>query len=378
MTDPVAPTVQVVYTHFPHYRQPVFDALSKSRHFYFEFHYDADGIERTIMSGNSDRSNFLHLKTLRIGPMLWQSGALLLALHSKAHAFIFLGNPFILSTWLAAIIARARGIRVLFWTHGWVRDQRGAKDRLRGLFYRLAHGLLLYGERARQLGIYRGFKPQTLHVIGNSLDYEKQALLRERLLGKPESAPERHRDKPYFLIVARLVEGAGIDVAIDAMAMLDVCAALVVIGDGPNRARLEALACANDVDVRFEGALYSEEELAPYFLNCIAVVSPGKVGLLAMHALAYGAAVITHGDPDRQMPEFEAIEEGVTGAFFEYGNASNLATLLRAALDQPLTASSLEARRKAAIAAIENGYTPQRQVELIEAALMSLGVGVDA
>jgi hypothetical protein len=94
-----------------------------------------------------------------------------------------------------------------------------------------------------------------------------------------------------------------------------------------------------------------------------------------MHALAYGAAVITHGDPDRQMPEFEAIEEGLTGSFFEYGKVGDLAAVLQAALDQPLTESNVAVRRRAAIATIENGYTPQRQVELIEAALLSYGRG---
>ena len=365
--------VLVIYTHFPHYRQPVFDALSRSERFNFEFYYDYNGIEETILSGFSGRSDHHQMKTLRIGPFLWQSGALLLALRDKAHAFVFLGNPFILSTWLSALIARVRGSRVFFWTHGWVRDEHGARDRIRRLFYRLADGLLLYGERARQLGIERGFKPQILHVIGNSLDYEKQARLRDKLLAEPRSVSERLVRKPYFLVVARLVESARIDLAIEAMASLGASAALVVIGDGPDRAKLELLASASGVDARFEGALYSEEELAPYFLNCAAVVSPGKVGLLAMHALAYGAAVITHGRLDQQMPEFEAIVEGVTGAFFDYQNVSDLAAVLQAALDQALTGKNFDARRKVAIATIENGYTPQRQVELIEAALLSEG-----
>ena len=362
--------MDVIYTHFPHYRQPVFDALECSERLRFEFHYDAAGIERTIASGFSDRLNHHHMKTRRIGPLLWQSGAVSLALLRRTHVFIFLGNPFILSTWLAAMIARARGIRIFFWTHGWTRNESGAKDRLRGLFYRLADGLLLYGERARQLGIERGFEPQALHVIGNSLDYEKQAMVRERFLANPNTLLTKHQGKPYFLVVARLVESAGIDQAIEALGMTDRCAALVVIGDGPSRAKLEALAMECGADVRFEGALYSEEELAPHFLNCVAVVSPGKIGLLAMHALAYGAFVITHGDPDRQMPEAEAIEDGFTGAFFEYGDTAALASVMQVALDQNLTGSSLEARRRAAIATIERGYTPLRQVERIEAALL--------
>lgn len=363
--------VCVIYTHFPHYRQAVFDALSQSGRFSFSFHFDAAGIEATIVSGVSDRSNYHQLKTRRIGPLLWQSGALSLAARAKAHAFIFLGNPFIISTWLAAMIARARGVRVLFWTHGWVRNEHGAKERLRCKFYRLADGLLLYGERAKKLGIERGFDPRALHIIGNSLDYEKQASLRDGLLEETGAGCAGAQDTPFFLVVARLVDSARIDLVIEAMAIMDAAASLVVIGEGPCRAKLEDLARAKGIDVRFEGPLYREEDLAPYFLQCVAVVSPGKVGLLAMHALAYGAGVITHGDPDRQMPEFEALEEGLTGAFFEYGNAKDLAMTLQAALDQRLNGGRIEARRKAAIAAIEHGYTPRGQVELIEAALLA-------
>lgn len=369
-TSPL-PRAHILYTHFPHYRQPVFDALSRSQRFQFEFHYDAAGIEQTIESGSSDRPNHHIMRTRCIGPFFWQSGALALALRGDADASIFLGNPFIISTWLAALIARARGVRVYFWTHGWIRNEHRAKDRLRGLFYHLADGLLLYGERAKRLGIERGFRPQLLHVIGNSLDYDKQAQLRQKLLAEPGLLAGGSLSKPYFLVVARLVESAGIDLAIEAMTSLYGSAALVVIGDGPDRAKLEELANEKGVEVLFKGALYSEEELAPYFLKCVAVVSPGKIGLLAMHALAYGAAVITHGDPDRQMPEFEAIEEGVTGAFFEYGNVSDLASVMQAALDLTLTGDSVEERRKSAITKIENGYTPQRQVELIEAAILS-------
>ena len=194
--------VSVIYTHFPHYRKPVFDALSLSERFRFEFYYDAAGIERTIVSGVSDRPDHHQMKTRRLGPFLWQSGALSLALRGRTQTFIFLGNPFIVSTWLAAIVARARGIRVFFWTHGWVRNERGPKDWLRGLFYRLADGLLLYGERAKRLGQHRGFRPHVLHVIGNSLDYETQARLRDTLLADQQSALEPHRKKPYFLVVA--------------------------------------------------------------------------------------------------------------------------------------------------------------------------------
>jgi len=244
-----------------------------------------------------------------------------------------------------------------------VRDEGGWKDWLRTTFYRLADGLMLYGARAKDLGIARGFSPKTLHVIGNSLDYDEQSKVRDRLLADPDTLAAMNPQNPFLLIVSRLVSSAGIDQAIEAMA----------------RAELERLAQTKNVDAHFLGAMYAEEELAPYFLNCAAVVSPGKVGLLAMHALAYGATIVTHRDLDRQMPEFEALEEGVTGAFFNYGDIPQLSATLQTILaerDNEDTAAQTQ-RRASAIAKIESDYTPQRQVELIHAALMAHQVGAD-
>ncbi|MEO0590653.1 MAG: glycosyltransferase family 4 protein [Pseudomonadota bacterium] len=375
MTHSALPRVCVVYTHFPHYRQPVFDALTASTRFSFEFHYDAAGIEKTIVSGVSQATNHYAMRTRQLGPFQWQTKAVWLALRGTADAFIFLGNPFILSTWLAALIARLRGIPVFFWTHGWLRNETGLREQLRAFFYRLAHGLMLYGHRAKRLGLERGFASEKLHVIGNSLDYEGQARARDEVLSSPPKALSASLNKPYFLVVARLVESAGVDLAIAALARIEWDIALVIVGDGPQRGELEAQARGSGADIRFTGALYSEDELAPYFVHCAAVVSPGKVGLLAMHALAYGAAVITHRDVDRQMPEFEAIQEGVTGAFFEYGNIEQLASAMTKMIAHPLTEGEVLERRARAIATIERGFTPERQLEFIETALTKHDVG---
>lgn len=61
------------------------------------------------------------------------------------------------------------------------------------------------------------------------------------------------RDVPVFGIVGRLVEGKRVDLALRAVFALPVPARLVVIGDGPERGALEALARELGVDARFEG-----------------------------------------------------------------------------------------------------------------------------
>jgi glycosyltransferase involved in cell wall biosynthesis len=363
--------IAVIYTHFPHYRSAVFDSLSMSKDYDFTFFYDPGGINATIAGGVSRQAHHT-LKVRRVGPFFWQAGSIGLAGKSAFDGFIFLGNPLILSTWIAVVLARLRGKKTFLWTHGWLRRETGAKRTVRRAFYRLADGLMVYGTRARQIGISDGFAADRIHVVFNSLDYAAQKRARDNALAAlhlKEAAGKDLPEIPFFLSVSRLVRGVGLDLAIEALAALPGDVALVLVGDGPERGRLEEQARALAVDVRFFGAVYDEERLAALFVSTRAVVSPGKVGLLAMHALAYGAPVITHDDLDWQMPEVEAIEPGVTGAFFRRGDVTDLAQAMTRFLEIPAEGSQREACRTAAIARIESEFTPEAQVARITAAL---------
>ncbi len=63
------------------------------------------------------------------------------------------------------------------------------------------------------------------------------------------------------------------------------------------------------------GACYDEEIIGELIFNAQLCVSPGNVGLTAMHSLVYGTPVITHNNFSNQSPEFEAIIDGKTGSF---------------------------------------------------------------
>lgn len=353
----------VLYTHFPHYRRPVFDRLRQSQVFSFSFYYDFKGVDPTIVSGQSEAAD-ISVRCYQWGPFMFQPGFLTEALRGRFEAYILLGNPYILTNWLFALLARLRGRKVLMWTHGWRRTDEGWRGQLRNLYYRLAHMLLLYGDRAKSIGVRNGFASQQLWPIYNSLDYDAQAIARDR-----RSFGERRRSD--FLCVSRLVPEVRIDLAIEALAIVNRDAVrpakLVVVGDGPKRSELQALAERLEVPVEFTGAIYDEDELAERFLSAAAVVSPGKVGLLVMHSLAYGTPVITHDNMDEQMPEVEAIVDGRTGAFFRRGDVHSLAEKMQSFLRNEGLCAEEEAIRT-----IEQRYTPEVQRQLIEAALHNL------
>jgi glycosyltransferase involved in cell wall biosynthesis len=358
--------VAIIYTHLPHYREAVFKRLLGWKRPRFTIYTSQGTLESTIKSFHGADIDY-GSKLIKKGPFVWQTNLWRVVLGPKERVLVFLGNPYILSTWLYAVGARLFTRKVvLYWTHGWTRESEGLKGAFRSVFYRLAHGLLLYGERAKRVGQNKGFAPDSLFVIYNSLDYETQRACRDALAGRTGGASPA---EPYFVAIGRLVPELALHVAIDALAILRKAHGrsipLLVVGDGPQRADLEARARAAGVDARFLGAIYDEAEIAPILAGAVATVSPGKVGLAAMHSLAYGTPVVTHGDPDFQMPEYEAIRPGVTGEVFARGDAASMAQALLRRLERPRRREE----RQLAIGDIEQSYTPDAQCRAIERAI---------
>lgn len=362
----VKPQVAVIYTHFPHYRKGVFDALRASQKHDYHFFYDPHGVDETIRSADVRQAD-THIQTYSFAGLMIQPGFARYCLSARFDAYIFLGNPYILSTWVYASLLRLRRGKVAFWTHGWLSPREGPKGAIRSLFYRLADVLLLYGSRAKEIGKSLGFPEDRMQVIYNSMNYNEQEAARRRQVGRPAEF-----SVPYFLCVSRLVADVQLELAIEAIATLvqvsKTGVKLVVVGDGPERERLRKLASEGQADVEFLGPIYDEDRLAGLFMNSLAVVSPGKVGLLAMHSLAYGTPVITHNNFEMQMPESEAIDHLKTGYLFRYGDLDGLVE----GMSKYLSKGIIEDDRKRLIGVIENSYTPEAQLELIETSIEEL------
>jgi len=307
---------------------------------------------------------------------LWQAGVAGLGLTKEFDAIIYLGQFNILSTIVGAFIARLAGKRVLMWTHGFTRERNSPKEFARGCFYRLAHGFLLYGDRARAIMMQKGFDPKGLHVVYNSLDYEAQKLIRSSVsedeLFRLRRAlfPNPHHHVLSF--IGRLTPQKKLDMLIRAGKKLHdggFPVNILIVGDGGERGRLEKLSdeCSMREFTRFFGECHDEKEIGRCLMMSAMCVSPGEVGLTAMHALAYGTPVITHDDPSRQMPECEAIREGVTGCFFRYGSVDDLAGKIRNWLT--VNGACVRAAGENCISVIEDRYHPAAQIRVINAAV---------
>jgi 1,2-diacylglycerol 3-alpha-glucosyltransferase len=362
-----------------HYRQALLRELENIPALDFHLFADARPGDHAIpVVDLAAHAKFHATRCRQIFRATWQGGAVSEAAFGRFDVYVFMGDASWLSTWVAAFVARARGRRVLFWTHGWTRRDRGLKRLVRLLFYRLATGLLLYGEHAKRIGIDSGFDPRRLHVMFNSLDFDHQQTVRADIstvdVGNLRRQLFGAGNGPVVMATARLTSVKRFDLLIRACALAQAThpdLRLLIVGDGPEKPALERLAAEYAVAVAFVGSCYDEVTLARYFACATVTVSPGNVGLTCVHSMGYGVPVITHDDPEQQMPEFEAIVPGVTGSLVQKDSVEALAAAI---IDWTATPGVSERTRAACLDVIRERYHPRVQARLISEAVL----GTDA
>ncbi len=121
----------------------------------------------------------------------------------------------------------------------------------------------------------------------------------------------------YYLVVSRLAAYKRIDLVVEAFNTLG--APLLVIGDGPQRVRLEQMARSN---VRFAG-WQSDAAVADAYQRCRALIFPGEedFGIAVVEAAAAGRPTVAY----RGGGALDTVVEDVTGVFFDAPDSEQLA-----------------------------------------------------
>jgi glycosyltransferase involved in cell wall biosynthesis len=221
-----------------------------------------------------------------------------------------------------------------------------------------------------------GFKSENLYVIYNSLDYEVQKSFRdevtkERILEVKEQLFGDH-SKPIVICTSRIIKERKLELLFQAVHYLKsegLDVNILLVGSGPEQLILENLASKLDLQVVFFGECYEEKILSELVMVADATVSPGRMGLTAIHSLAYGTPVITHNNFDQQVPEVEAIIPGANGDFFRQNDYIDLANTIRKWVQTDLPKDIL---RSNCIQIIEKYYNARYQAKIIEHAVSGL------
>ena len=192
-----------------------------------------------------------------------------------------------------------------------------------GKMARAALPLLLWGLRKWDLRASR----QPNYYIANSrlvADRIKKIYGREAFVIPPPIDVNRFQMSveidDYYLVLSRLMPYKRIDLAVEACKRMN--RRLVIIGDGPDRARLESLA-----DDRIEFLGRQPDSIVNYYLSrCRALLFPGEedFGMAPLEANAAGRPVIAY----RGGGAVETVEDGITGVFFDQPDSRALATAI--------------------------------------------------
>lgn len=361
----------------PHYRERLWLNLCKEEEFDIHFYFDPvsrskiKSIDFTSTQWVDYSTRLHHLKNVSFkGRIVFQLSLIRNVLFKKWDALIFLGDANLISTWIAVPLARLLGKRIIFWGHGLYGSEKGLQLLLRKTFLSMANYNLVYGNWAKSQMIKHGIREESIDVIYNSLDYDQSKNLREQAIDENFYGESKffNNSSKTLIFIGRLTSEKRIHLIFDALEKLknqNKYFNLLIVGDGEEREKLSEIANKLNLSVCFFGACYDEKVISKLISNADLCVSPGNVGLTAIHALSYGTPVCTHGDFTQQMPEVESIVEGDTGCFFDLAKED-----LAETIDKWFSkVKSRDEVRRNCYSRIDSFFNPNIQVEIIKKAL---------
>ena len=362
------PKIALIYNFAQHYRTSIFRLLDKE--FDCTFYFGKSYLDIKKMDYNLLKGDVHEVETIQKGAFIYRKGIVNL-LWQDYDAYVILGETRVASTWIFLFLARLFPKKKIYsWTHGWYGKERGISKLLNKLMLKLPNGgNFFYGNYGRELAIKEGIDATKQYTIHNSLAYDEQVEVRKQLTSQPVYTNHFGNNNPNLMFVGRLTPIKKLDQILKAM---KICKDngreynLTLIGGGQMTEALkrQVTELGLDDNVWFYGPCYDEKELSSLIYNADLCVSPGNVGLTAMHAMVFGCPVLTHNNFPYQMPEFEAIQEGSTGAFFDYDDVESLAKGINKWFDAKC--DKREEVRKACMEEIDNNWTPYFQIEVFK------------
>ena len=360
---------------YPLYRKPIWELLLNENAYNFNIYYSKQNL-KGIKSFNplpkyQNIKKIFHLKNYFFGgTLIWQSRVIKDLIFENFQVAIFMGDMSVISTWIGSLICKLRKKKVFFCVHGLYGNESLLKKFFRVLFLRLADINILYENRAKNLLIKSGFDKKTLEVIYNSLDYDKQLNLFKKLEKKKDSNQLFKKKMPIIVFIGRLTKKKNIDILIKSVGIINKNnpkVNLLLIGEGPQKKELELLSIKtlNKSNFLFYGKLYDENKIAELLYKSSICVSPGNIGLTAIHSLSYGTPVASHKNLNFQMPEVESIIDGENGFLFKENDIIDLSNKILTWIENKKT------NKKSIRKIIDEKYNPYFQKKILDKIILN-------
>ena len=291
----------------PEYRVPFFNTLGSvcegGLEVFAGLPRDSEAIANADQLNNA---HYIHARNIHIlnGKIYFciQAGFIPWLEQYQPQVLIVEANPRYLSTPAAIRWMQRKGRPVIGWGLG--APQAGwAETGLRSKFLKSLDGVIAYSQTGARQYIEAGFAPERVFVAPNAVTSRPQTPLIQR-------AAQFKDDKASLLFVGRLQERKRLDVLLKACACIpaNFQPHLVIIGDGPDRSRLEEIARSVYPAAQFTGAIHGQN-LEPFFHEADLFVLPGTGGLAVQQAMAHALPVLV-GEADGTQAELVRQENG--------------------------------------------------------------------
>lgn len=347
----------------PNYREGFYDAILKDDRFIIDI-YCHNSIDKLNVKPISEKFGepikIIKNKSIFNGRLLLQFFPVFKIFRSKYDIVISDGNLRHITQVILCVMLRLIGTKVAIWStvHSHRNDQRLKSIRL--WYWSIYKYFIMYVKRDIDQLNELGFKNKFISSVNNGLDQKK--IINAKSKWSFESLKiwqSEHGvlDKDLILASSRILPGKfdSLILAVSKLKQINPNILCCIIGYGPylDTLKLKVQSLELSDYIHFEGALYDEDKLAPWFLSAKILVHPAPIGLTLMHAFGYGLPVVTHSDWETHGPEFSIFVEAQTGYSYIKGNIDEMTLKIRELLENENIRLSMASR---CIEIVENDY----------------------
>lgn len=236
-----------------------------------------------------------------------------------------------LTHWLLRLLRPFFGYKMIALSHGVINTEMfkpfgTTNGRVRLWIFKHIDAVLLYDEERKTI-VDRFVKGKTeTFVVRNSTDTREMFAIHEKLAREGrESVGSRlgYREQHHLVFISRLDPRKRLDLLVavfDELRNRGVDVALHIIGDGPEKPRLERMADQRP-SLFLHGSIHEAERKGEHLFAADLAVMPGDVGLSIVDSFSFGTPFVTlkptasgpyHG------PELSYLRHGENGLILEH------------------------------------------------------------
>lgn len=332
--------IGIIQPFVPSYRRPLFDAIHRRM---AEHGYDVQVWHdfpkgRVAARGNADSGEW----SVPIVQHRWSIGRKNLTfrnVRSRARSAKAVVAGLASTNIETYGLALDPAVNLMLWGHGrnFTAGNNPLDARIEHWLARRSTHIFTYTDEGKEIVVSRGIDPRTVTVVQNSTDADYLRNARaEATVEQIEALRERHGldGAPVLLFVGAFDEPKKLPFLFEAMDLVHKRrpdALLVLAGAGPDSGSVIE-AASTRAYVKLIGRLEAAE-LAKFSHVVSLVVMPGRIGLVAVDAMALGLPIATTTYP-YHAPEEAYLTDGVSCARSEF-NPVDYANLIVDLLDDP-------------------------------------------